>query len=89
MYVSFITISAFLNQYFSAFNGLILIFHALIMSSKPHFVFQTLHFMYAYTEKLPSIRGLMNENKDDFPAMETAFKNALRNAWNAFVNLVG
>lgn len=49
---------------------------------------QALHFMYAYIEKIPKIRGLINENKDDFPTIEGEFKSALTKAWSAFTNLV-
>lgn len=49
---------------------------------------QALHFMYAYSAKIASIKELISQNKDQFLDIENAFQRALTNSWTQFINFV-
>lgn len=81
----------YLSSHFSNFIVFIFIIDFLLWIIKYvfFFFFQALHYMYAYSAKIPAIRDKIREIKDDFPLIESSFKGALAKAWTDFINFVG
>lgn len=45
--------------------------------------------MYAYSAKIQTIKEQMGQYKDDFTAIESAFREALRPAFSQFTSFIG